>query len=103
MLSLSGWPRSAQRAISRTPVASIQRVISRMKPVCSANGMNCIGGTMPRAGSTQRTSASAPSTRPLFSPTLGCRNRRSSLPSTARRSSLSSDSETLLRLSIDGW
>ncbi len=42
-----------------------------MKPVCSANGMNCIGGTMPRSGCCQRTSASAPTTRGAVERQLG--------------------------------
>ncbi|NRT54668.1 hypothetical protein HNQ01_000375 [Leptothrix sp. C29] len=64
--------------------------------------MNCIGGTMPRTGSIQRTSASAPITRPPSSSIFGCRYRHSASFSTAARSSLSSYSEPLLRLSIDG-
>ncbi len=81
--------RAAQRSI-------IQPVSTRMKPVCSANGMKRIGATMPRVGCCQRTSASAPSTPPVASETLGCRNRRSWSWSTAVRSSLSSDSDSWL-------
>jgi hypothetical protein len=36
-----------------------------MMPVCSAIGMNWLGGTIPRVGWFQRSSASAPVTAPL--------------------------------------
>jgi len=73
-----------------------------MKPVCSANGMKAIGGTSPRVGCCQRTSASAPHTAPLAMAILGCRNSRSSWFPTARRSSLSSDRFSALAVSTAG-
>ena len=38
----------------------VQSPICLIKPVCSAIGMNSAGGTMPRIGWFQRTSASNP-------------------------------------------
>ena len=35
---------------SRAAASSIHRVKNRTKPVCSANGMNCMGCTMPLTG-----------------------------------------------------
>ena len=92
-------PKRAIAACWRAASSKTHSVSWRTKPVCSAKGMNCIGGTSPRVGCCQRTSASAPTSAPVASATLGCRYRRSSSLSTAWRSSDSSDSVCALPLS----
>jgi len=62
LATCSGVPSAAHLPHWRSVTASIQRVITRTKPVCSAYGMNSLGATMPRVGWLQRTSASAPIT-----------------------------------------
>jgi len=52
-------PRRCHWAASAMTWRTTQGVISRIKPVCSANGMNCIGGIMLLSGCRQRISASA--------------------------------------------
>ena len=87
-----------KRAVSR----NTQLVSSRTKPVCSANGMKSNGGTRPRSGCCQRTSASAATTLLVASAILGCKNRRSSPWATAWRSSDSIDKVWVLAESKDG-
>src|SRR3990167_4008615 len=83
------WVRGS--ASRRATSSNIHSVSCRTNPVCSANGMNCMGGTRPRCGCCQRTRASAARPGCPCSGTLGCRYRRSSWCSTAWRSSVSSD------------
>ena len=52
--SHASWP-PARQAVSRT-----QRPIGTIRPVSSASGMKASGGTRPRVGCCQRTSASNP-------------------------------------------
>ena len=49
----------------------MRSVISEMKPVSSASGMNALGGTSAPSGLRQRISASAPVMRPVTKLTLG--------------------------------
>ena len=69
--TFSSRPRAVISAAKRTPSAMTHGVISRMKPVCSANGMNSPGGTRPRVGWFQRTSPSTPTISPLVRSSLG--------------------------------
>ena len=100
--STSCRPSSCSICQWRAASSKIQIVSTRMKPVCSANGMNCIGGTRPRVGCCQRTSASAPTTVAVSSASLGCRYRRSSPSASACRSSVSSDRVCALPASMAG-
>ena len=63
-----------------------------MNPVFSAKGMNCSGGTSPRCGCSQRTSASAPTTAAVSSDSLGCRYKRNWPSVIAWRKSVNKDS-----------
>src|ERR671923_105419 len=58
-----------------------------MSPVASAIGMNSSGGTSPRPGSSQRSSASKPTTVPAGSSALGWYTTSSAPSSMAARSS----------------
>ena len=54
-----------------TASRSTQRPMSVMTPDSSASGMNSTGGTRPRSGWFQRTSASKPVVRPSVTRTVG--------------------------------
>ena len=54
---------SSQARACRQAVSSTQRPIGMIRPVSSASGMNDSGGTRPRVGCCQRTSASSPTIR----------------------------------------
>jgi hypothetical protein len=96
--SARAWGCACQRAAA----SKTHSVSWRTKPVCSAKGMNCMGGTRPRCGCCQRTRASAARVRWPCSATLGCKNRRSSSCSTARRRSPSKVSVCALEESSAG-
>ena len=55
----------------RQPSRSTQRPIGTIRPISSANGMNWSGGTRPRSGWRQRSSASTPDDRPSARRTTG--------------------------------
>ena len=59
---LAAW----RHAVSRT-----HRPSGMIRPVSSASGMNASGGTRPRVGCCQRTSASKPTISVLSSVTIG--------------------------------
>ena len=83
-------PRPSARGPRRPAAAPTAPAAPRARS-CSASGTNAAGGTRPRSGCCQRTSASTPVTVPSSS-TCGCRCRSSSSPATARRRSTSSAS-----------
>ena len=60
-----------QRAAWRQAVSRTQRPSGTISPVSSASGMNAIGGTRPRVGCCQRTSASNPTTASVSRSTIG--------------------------------
>ena len=65
MLIVSGGSDGSSACIERAwrqPSRSTQRPIGTIRPVSSASGMNCVGGTRPRSGWCQRSSASTPET-----------------------------------------
>ena len=58
--------RARGQALARaSAVRSAQRPIGRIRPVASASGMKAAGGSSPRSGWRQRSSASTPLTRPV--------------------------------------
>ena len=60
------WGSSrARRCICRQASRSTNRPMGTIRPVCSASGMKSSGGTSPRSGCCQRTSASTPASRPV--------------------------------------
>ena len=71
-------PRARRRSGAGRP-RSTCRVSGRIRPVCSASGMNSSGGTMPCSGWCQRTSASAPTTAPVGGSTFGWKTTTRSL------------------------
>ena len=98
----SAMPLVRESANRRAVSSNIHSVRWRTKPVCSANGINSIGGIKPRLGCCQRTKASAAKPGLPNRGTLGCRNRRNSPCSTARRNSVSSDKVWVLVESNEG-
>ena len=60
---------------TRRPAGSPSRIAhslsGRIRPVCSASGMNSSGPIAPRSASVQRASASTPIMRPVASSTIG--------------------------------
>ena len=55
-----GKPASSQRLFCAHAACSTHSLIWPMMPISSATGMNVAGDTMPRPGTCQRISASAP-------------------------------------------
>ena len=73
-----------------------------MSPLSSAAEMKSLGGTMPRRGCCQRTSASTPTMRPVASSTSGWNWRARSPSSIARRNPLWISSRSMSRSRVDG-
>ena len=67
----SRCPRARQAPHCRSACVEHAAVSGRISPVCSARGMNSPGGTSPRIGCCQRTSASTPSAPPRAQAHLG--------------------------------
>ena len=65
LVGASGRARCCQCAVCRHAVSSTHAPIGTMSPVSSASAMNSAGGSSPRSGWFQRTSASKPMTRPV--------------------------------------
>ena len=66
-----GKPAVCQRTLSSHAVRKIHSPREMIRPVCSATGMNSLGGTLPRTLSVQRASASTPTIRPERRSTCG--------------------------------
>jgi hypothetical protein len=65
------FPSACQTAACRVASAITHSLIGRIRPVRSARGMKSSGGIIPRTGSSQRMSASAPVMMPVLSSTTG--------------------------------
>ena len=72
------------------------------RPVRSSSGMNSAGGTQPRVGWFQRTSASMPTMARVMLLHLGCKKKQNSWLSSARSSSPSSCCCSFSSLSMVG-
>ena len=82
---IAGRPASCQARAWRTAASITQALTWTMSPDSSATGTNSPGGIMPFSGCCQRTSASAPTMRPLAMSTLGWKCSSSSSRSMAWR------------------
>ena len=64
-------PAAASAMASRQAARSAHSPIGTMRPLSSATGMKCDGGTRPRPGRCQRSSPSQPRTSPVRRSTCG--------------------------------
>jgi hypothetical protein len=91
-LMLTAIVRSSPWRAQATPWATVarssHRVIGTITPFSSATGMNSAGGTSPRCGWFQRSSASHPVTSPVGRYTTGCQRSANSPRAAASRSRL---------------